>query len=254
MESDNKGTQSLERLFCIIETLASYPKGISLIDLSKKCSIPKSTVHRMLSFLQKKNYIYQNQVTGEYSLSLKLFELSSSAMQQMDLLAMAKPHLDHLSDKLNETIHFVVMDQADVVYLYKKVALNGSSEMSSRIGVRSPMYRTAVGKAILSTLEECEVDRIWNASSIEKATPKTIISLKELKRELLLIKRNGYAIDNEENELGIKCVAFPLTVSGHIHSAFSVSALSPRMTSPRIKKILPLAREVQSKIYADWGI
>lgn len=254
LDSNNKGTQSLNRLLDLIETLATHHKGISLVDLSKECHMPKSTVHRMLSCLQERNYLYQNEATGEYSLNLKLLELSSHAAHQLDVLTIVKPYLDRLSEKLNETVHFVIMDHADVVYLYKKVSLNGLSEMSSRIGTRSPMYRTAVGKAILSTLDEAEINRIWKASIIEKTTPKTITTLEELKRELLLIKDNGYAIDNEENELGIKCVAFPLTDSNHIHSAFSVSGLSPRMTSARIKSILPLAREVQRKIYKDWGI
>lgn len=254
MDSSGRGKQSLNRLLDLIEALAAFPKGVSLMELSEKCSLPKSTVHRMLGCLLERNYLYQNSATGEYSLSLKLFEISSYAAHQTDLLAIAKPYLDGLSEQLNETVHFVVMDQTDVVYLHKKVSMNSSSQMSSTIGTRSPLYRTAVGKAILSTLENTEVERIWNASKIEKKTPKTITTLEALTRELVLIRENGYAIDNEENELGIKCVAFPLIADGLTPAAFSVSGLSPRMRDSRIKSIVPLAHGVQNKIYKHLGI
>jgi DNA-binding IclR family transcriptional regulator len=253
MDLNGKGTQSLHRLLDLMETLAAFPKGISLMELSEKCGLPKSTVHRMLGCLLERNYVYQNPATGEYSLSLKLFALSAS-VQQTDLLAVAKPHLDRLSEKLRETVHFVIMDNTDVVYLYKKVPLDRLSQMSSIIGARSPMYRTAVGKAILSTMTPAEVESIWNGSTIEKKTSKTITDFEELRRELDLIGENGYAIDNEENELGIKCVAFPLVAPGLTPSAFSVSGLSPQMTASRIKSIAPLAREVQLRIYHDLGI
>lgn len=170
------------------------------------------------------------------------------------MLSVAIPHLHKLSDELGETVHFVIMDDTDVVYLHKKLPMNNASQMSSRIGSRIPMYRTAVGKAILSVLPEKEVKSIWERSDIVSITPNTITDYTRLINELEKVKEAGYAIDHEENELGVMCVAFPISIPGIAPTAFSISCLQPKMTEERIAEIVSHGRLTQAEIYASLGL
>jgi DNA-binding IclR family transcriptional regulator len=238
----------------LIEIVSEYPKGISLAEISESSKLAKSTTRRILSCLIDRNYLFQNKSTGNYFLSLKLLEISGKHAGSIDVLSVAMPHLDKLSGELGETVHFVIMDGADVVYLHKKLPMNSGSQMSSRIGARIPMYRTAVGKAILSILPEKEVKSIWESSEIASITPNTITEYPRLINELIKVKEIGYAIDCEENELGVMCVAFPVSIPGIVPTAFSVSCLQPKMTDKRIAEIVMHGRRTQSEIYAGLGL
>ena len=247
------GVQSVERIFGIIEVLAAHPAGVGLQKLAAEAGLAKSTTHRLLASLVQLGYARQDSVTGHYRLTLKMFELSSGIVNSMDIMGVAKLHLERLAQRTGEAVHLVIRDARDIVYIYKTES--GPSRMSSRVGLRSPLYCTGVGKAILATLPEAEVEEIWRHSRPEKVTGRTITDLDVLKAQLKMVHRCGYAIDDEENELGIRCVALAIPgPGGRADSAFSISGLAPYMTAERIRRISTLALETRADILRDLGI
>lgn len=168
MENSNGGVQSVARIFALIEVLCAHPKGASLQTISAESGLPKSTAHRLLSSLVSLGYAVQDSFSTHYRLTMKMFELSSGIVNDMDIMSVAKPHLDKLSRHTGEAVHLVIQDGVDIVYIYKAEAGAGlgGMRMSSHVGLRIPMYCTGVGKAILATQSYGEAERVWRKSSI----------------------------------------------------------------------------------------
>ena len=250
--AEKSGVQSVERIFQLIEHLAAHPTGVSLQRLAEETGLAKSTVHRLLASLVGLGYVVQDEENGHYRLTLKMFELSSGIVDSMDIMGVAKAHLERLSQRTGEAVHLVIRDGRDIVYIYKTES--GPMRMSSRVGLRSPLYCTGVGKAILATLPGDELEDIWTHSNVQKLTDKTITDLEELRSQLVEVRANGYAIDDEENELGVRCVAVAIPgADGRAESAFSISGLAPYMTPERIRRIATLALDARTDILADLG-
>ena len=251
--AEKSGVQSVERIFQLIEHLAVNPTGVSLQRLAEETGLAKSTVHRLLASLVGLGYVVQDEENGHYRLTLKMFELSSGIVDSMDIMGVAKAHLERLSQRTGEAVHLVIRDGRDIVYIYKTES--GPMRMSSRVGLRSPLYCTGVGKAILATLPGDELEDIWTHSNVQKLTDKTITDLEELRSQLVEVRANGYAIDDEENELGVRCVAVAIPgADGRAESAFSISGLAPYMTPERIRRIATLALDARTDILADLGL
>ena len=246
------GVQSVERIFGIIEVLAAHPAGVGLQKLAAEAGLAKSTAHRLLASLIQLGYARQDSVTGQYRLTLKMFELSSGIVNSMDIMGVAKLHLERLAQRTGEAVHLVIRDAQDIVYIYKTES--GPMRMSSRVGLRSPLYCTGVGKAILATLPKAEVEEVWRKSRPRKLTDNTITELGALHSQLTTVRALGYAVDDEENELGIRCVAVAIPgPGGRADSAFSISGLAPYMTPERVRRIAALALETRGDILHDLG-
>ena len=250
--ADKSGVQSVERIFQLIESLAAHPAGAGLQRLAQDTGLAKSTVHRLLASLVSLGYAAQDE-NGRYRLTLKMFELSSGIVNSMDIMDVAKVHLERLAQRTGEAVHLVIRDGQDIVYIYKTES--GPMRMSSRVGLRSPLYCTGVGKAILPTLPADEVTNIWQHTTPQKLTAHTSVEFDALQAQLTEVRTNGYAIDDEENELGVRCVAVAIPgVGGRADSAFSISGLAPYMTPERIRRIATLALDARTDIMADLGL
>lgn len=250
---DKGGVQSVARIFELIEVLAAHPAGASLQRLAEDAHLAKSTTHRLLGSLVSLGYAAQDGETGKYRLTLKMFEISSGIVNSMDVMSVAKVHLERLAQRTGEAVHLVIRDAQDIVYIYKTES--GPMRMSSRVGLRSPLYCTGVGKAILATLTEEEVEDVWRHSNPQKLTGRTVTDLPALCAQLNEVRACGYAIDDEENELGIRCVALAIPgPGGKADSAFSISGLAPYMTPERIRRIASLALETRADILRDLGV
>ena len=244
--------QSVERIFAIIEIMSKEAEPLQLTVIAKECQLPPSTTHRLLETLCNLGYA-KCSIGGFYSLTPRLFNITSNAFTENSLFSVVKPHLDELSDLVNETVLLVLCDSTDVVYVYKNVKSIGSIQMGSRIGKRIPMHRTAAGKAILSDLSEAEVRHIFSRSDIRPATNHSITDVEELLCCLEIDRRRGYSMDNEENELGITCIGMTLgkPVDGTQY-AFSVSSLTSRMLPDRVECIVKAMKRTQSNILNEW--
>ena len=251
--ADKGGVQSVERIFALIERLAAHPAGASLQRLAQETELAKSTVHRLLASLAALGYVAQDEAGDRYRLTLKMFELSSGIVNDMAIMEVAKAHLERLAQRTGEAVHLVIRDGQDIVYIYKTE--NGPMRMSSRVGMRSPLYCTGVGKAILATLPAGEVAQVWAASRPRKLTERTVADLPHLQEQLETVRAKGYAVDDEENELGVRCVAVAIPgPDGRADSAFSISGLTPYMTPERIRRIAAMALDARTDILADLGI
>jgi IclR family KDG regulon transcriptional repressor len=235
MEKDM--VQSVERSLSILEVLSDYSEGLGVTDISEKVGLHKSTVYRLLSTLMHTDYVTQDEETNKYRITFKLYELGSKKMRKMDILSASKLYSKKLMESVNEVVHIVVREGNRIVYI-DKVEADNTIRMASTIGKRSPMYCTSVGKAILAYLPEEEVEEVWNNSRIERYTLNTKTRLEDLKKELEIVREKGYAIDNEENEPGVRCVGAPIfNRFGEIEGAISVSGPTIRMTDEKIDTI-----------------
>lgn len=235
MEKDM--VQSVERSLSILEVLSDYSEGLGVTDISEKVGLHKSTVYRLLSTLMHRDYVTQDEETNKYRITFKLYELGSKKLRKMDILSASKLYSKKLMESVNEVVHIVVREGNRIVYI-DKVEADNTIRMASSIGKRSPMYCTSVGKAILAYLPVEEVEEVWNNSRIERYTLNTKTRLEDLKKELEIVREKGYAIDNEENEPGVRCVGAPIfNRFGEIEGAISVSGPTIRMTDEKIDAI-----------------
>ncbi len=233
--------QSVDRALSILEILANYSEGLGITEISEKADLHKSTVHRLLSTLIYKGYVVQDLDTNRYKITFKLFDLGSKKIEKIDLLSASRLYTKKLMESINEVVHLVIREGSQVVYI-DKVEANNTIRMASRVGKRSPMYCTSVGKAILAHLPRYEMMEIWDKSKIGKLTDYTITDLGKMDIELKKIKELGYAVDNEENEIGVRCVGAPIfNRYGEVEAAISISGPTTRITENRIKDI---AKEV----------
>jgi len=225
----------LDRALAILDMLSSEGPDLALGEISEKLELHKSTAHRLIMVLERHKLIERNSVNGRYRLGLKLFELGTKAVSQLDLRERARPFLDRLVLETSETVHLGILDDTEVVYL-DKVEPARSVRMSSSVGRRNPAYCTAMGKVMMAYLPEAQVEAIVRKHGLPAVTANTITSFLELKRELIAIRERGYAIDNEEIEEGVRCVGCVVrNFSGGPLAAISVSGPAFRVTKEKVK-------------------
>jgi len=199
--------QSVVRGLTILEIVADHNE-IGLTEISTLSRLNKATVHRLLSTLIATGYIEQVDKNGLYRLTYKLFSLGNRKVENIDSYNVARRFTSELSNKIEATVHLVVEDGREVLYIDKIYPTEGNTGilMKSQVGKRAPMYCTAVGKAMLSTHSDSKIKEIWEATEIKQFTPKTITQYEKLMEEIHLIRTQGYALDQEEYELGVVCV------------------------------------------------
>ncbi len=236
----------LDRALALLDALAHESNGATLAELSVKLKLHKSTVHRLLMVLERHRLLGKGP-NGRYRLGLKLFELGSRAMANTDLREHARPFLQRVLYETEETVHFCVLDEGEVLYV-DKVEPQRSVRMASSVGRRAPAHCTAVGKAMLAELTDDEVDEIVRRHGLRRLTRRTASTPVALAAELRTVRGRGYAIDDEENEEGVRCVgAAILDSAGRPAAAISVSGPSFRVTK---EKVPTIARSVTSAAQA----
>ena len=213
-----------------------YEIGIS--NLAKRLGLAKSTVHRLASTLIDAGMLEQNSENGRYRLGLSLFELGSLVRRKMDVSSEAKPYLKMLREKTGETVHLAILDQASVLFI-NNLESEHAVRMSVNVGVRAPAHCTAVGKALLAFQAADAVETVL-AGAFETRTAKTISNATDLRQDLATVRARGYAIDDEELELGLRCIAAPIRDhSGNVVAATSVAGPAQRMTKKALSAFAP---------------
>ncbi len=245
--------QSVERALTILEVIAEYNNGLGITEISERVDLHKSTIHRLLSTLVYKGYVVQDPETLKYRTTLKLYEIGYKRLANSDILTVSKPYTTKLMELTNEVVHLVVRDGNDIVYI-DKIEAENTITMRSAIGKRNPMYCTSAGKAILSCLDMEEVSNIWKTSKIIKKTPNTITNYDDLVKELEKIRKVGYAIDEQEDEEGIRCIgAAILNNEGKVEGAISISGPAMRITKDLIGKYGHLVKNTALQISRELG-
>ena len=253
-ENSKCAIQSVDRLFDIIEILANYPYGMTIVELSSESGLSPSTTHRFLSALLSRGYVYKDSESGKYRLTVRLFEIGSKVIPGLNILSVATPFLERLACESEETVHLVSRENDEVLYLFRQDAYSNSVNMGSRVGLKNPMYCTGVGKSILAYLPKEEVYRIWEKTEVVRYTEFTICDYTSLKKELESIREKGFSIDNQEHELGIRCLAVPLfDCDNKPFGAISVSGMANRMDDEKIHRLVPIVLGIGKEISKIYG-
>ncbi len=244
---------SLEKALRVIEVVAKA-KSVGLRELAAQVGFPPSTVHRLLALLTASSYLTQDPETKKYRLSLKFLELGSAVRDDLDVITAARPHMTTLVEATSETVNLALFDGTGIVYVDQVANSHSFLRMFTRVGTRAPLYCTGVGKACLAGLPQESVSAYWHATEKKRYTDKTITDEPSLRRELEVIRAQGYAVDNEEMEIGVCCVASAIRqhTSG-IVAAVSISGPSSRLSDERIPGIGELVRGTAVHISADLG-
>jgi DNA-binding IclR family transcriptional regulator len=233
--------QTIERASQILDMLGQSPQGISIRELSTKINLPKGTIHRLLSSLLYFGYVRQDLKTRNYFLGFKLVELGNLLLGQLDLRKEAEHFLRDLAEGTNETVHMVVMDRDEVVYI-EKVEFEqnpGGLRMASRVGLRNPIHSCAVGKVLLADFSDEALDHFLRGKNLLRRTENTMTDPVQLREHLKLVRKQGFAIDDEENERGIRCIAAPICNEvGRVVAAISISGPAFRVTKKVIQESL----------------
>ena len=226
--------QAVSHALDLLEQFQGEEDELGVTELSNRLKLHKNNVFRLLATLESRGYVEQNKATENYRLGLKSLELGQTFIKHMGLLHQAKPILQKIVDLCNETCYVSMLKEGHIVYL-DIVETTYTVRVMSRVGFRLPAYCTAAGKVHLAFLKEEEIERLYGKTKMEAFTANTITGLADLKKELQKIREIGYAVDNEEHDTGVYCVAAPIRdYTRRVVGALSISGPSMRFPEERI--------------------
>lgn len=221
--------QSVERALAILDLFDEYHVELPITEISKRMGLHKSTVHSLLKTLQEHRYIDQSAKNGKYRLGMKLLERSGQLMQSLDIGRVAQVVLADIAEQTGQTTNLVILDGNEGVYI-QKVEGAKSVIRYSRIGKRIPLHCSAVGKVLAAFLSEEQLTNLIRGYDYRPMTDHTILSEAEFLQELGNVRSRGYAVDDEENEPGVRCLAVPVRDhTGEVKAAMSISMLIARV-------------------------
>lgn len=240
--------QSIDRAFSILEYVVNAKDGVTISELSKNLSLPKATIYRILHTMVQKGYVKSNNQDHKYRPGLKLFEIGSLVLNNLELRKDVHPYLEELREKTGETIHLGIMDEYEVLYI-DKVESPQTIRMYSMIGKKAPLHCTGLGKTLLAFSPPYILDEVVEKKGLKRHTENTITDKEELKMHLEKIKMRGYSIDDSEHEREIKCVSGPIfDYNGELVAAFSISVPITRFTNEKLDYFIELVLEYSKRI------
>lgn len=226
-----KINQSVEKIFQIIEIMAESREPLRLQDIAIKVDMPASTVLRLINTMVSCGYANQDPITLRYSLSLKFTKIGGLVISQTSIRDIAHPYLIELSKKCKESVCLAIEQDMEVVYLDVIDGPDGILKITQRIGKVAPLHSTAVGKLMMLNYETNQLNQVIALKGLAALTPNTITIKEELVKELEKIQFQGYALDDEECELGARCISSGIRdYTGKYIAGISVSGPTTRMS------------------------
>ena len=237
----------------MLEAVAQEPEGLSNAEISRKLQIPKSSASYILRTLEKQAYLNRDAETGKYRVGLKILSLSRGALSGIDVREVALPIMRHLVEKTNLTCHLAILDGPDAVYI-EKVEPTGFLRVDTWVGRRMKVHATSVGKALVAHIPQEKLEKIISEAGMEKRTPKTITTLPRLLKELEKVRTQGYAVDDEENNMGARCVgASVFNQQGLIEAAVGLSGTINQVNSQTMPRILEALKDAARHVSMQLG-
>lgn len=232
---------SLERALSVFQCIGHSKRGFSISEIGLRLKIPKSSAHLILTTLERRGFLQKNTQTGRYHFGLQLISLSRGALENLDLREEAKPFLRSLMQESGFTVHMAVLERDEAVII-EKVEAPGLVRLASWIGRRLDVNCTGVGKVLIAFLPDEELDYLFRTKEFARHNRRTIVSKSALRRELALVKKSGYALDNEEDEPGVLCIGAPVfDQNGKAVAAISIAGTTSQIG---IERVPPIARFV----------
>ena len=243
---------SVMKVFAILNALAEK-KSLGVTELAQIVMTSKSTVYRFLQTMKMLGFVRQEGEDDRYSLTLKLFEVSSNALEHVDLVSLAEPHMASIGSLTKEALHLGIRDGDNIVYIFK-IDAQYNLRMQSRIGGRNPLYSTAIGKVLLAERSEEYVRGVLSQTDFAPSTSKTHRSVDSLLVELKDVQKLGYGVDNEEQEEGLRCIAAPIYDRlGNVIAGLSLSFPTLRYTPEKFDEYIVLLQDAAAKISKNLG-
>lgn len=233
-EEKASGNQSLIRGLKLIDLLSNYPNGCPLAQLAELAQLNKSTVHRLLQGLQQEGFVQPATTTGSYRLTTKCLSIGHKMFSSMNIIHLAAPYLEQLNLKTGETVNFSMRENDLAIMIYKLEPTTGMLQTRAYIGQRMPLFCSGMGKLYLAfdPNREPYLENYWlqHSAEIRPLTCHTITDLVAMKQELSVISGQKFALDKEENELGVICIAYPIfNFKNEVKYAISVSMSVSRL-------------------------
>lgn len=249
---EEKNVQSIDRALDIIEAVAVEQEGLTLTEIADCVSLHKSTVYRLLSTLMKRGYIDKTH-DNHYKIGLKPIEVVSYYINNLELQTEARPYVAQITAQLGLTSHLGVLDGDKVVYI-EKMDVISSVKLYSQIGLRMHAYCSSLGKCLLSNYSKPQLEQIMAENGFIQFTPNTIITIEALHEEIAKIRKQGWAIDDEEYEIGHRCIGAPIyDYRGDIIAAISASGDKYLLTDDRIEEVAAYVKKMALEISRDMG-
>ena len=244
---------SVERALTVLELLTQSKKGLSISEVSRHLALPKSSIHLILTTLERRGYLRRNSQTGKYQFGLKLVSLSRTAIESLELREEAKPFLESLMRKTGLTVHMAILERNEAVII-EKVQPLGLIQLATWIGRRMDVNCTGVGKALIAFLPEDEIQREIKSKGLAKHNHKTIVSINRLKQEFARIRELGYALDDEEDEIGLRCIGAPVfDNSERVVAAISLSGTTAQISMDRVEGLAKTVKKTAAAISSQLG-
>ncbi|HEY2136833.1 MAG TPA: IclR family transcriptional regulator [Xanthobacteraceae bacterium] len=258
METKANRTKDGRRLSSVataIELLKAFSEDeveIGISTLAKRLGVAKSTAHRLAATLVSEGLLEQDRVTGKYRLGIALFRLGTLVRRRMNVSEEARPHLFSLRQTTNETVHLAILDGTEIMYVYFLESTQ-AVRMRSDLGLRKPAYCTAEGQAILA-FRPPEVVQAVIRQGLYPRTPQSITDPDKLQRALDAVRQRGCAIEDEESEIGVRCIAAPIrNDAGDVVAAVGVAGPVSRLSKKALTAFIPHVIETADAISARIG-
>ncbi len=253
-------SRAVDRVLDILETLSEEPAGLSLSELARRLRVPKGSLHPLVRRLLARGYLTRDggrpgsgRAGGALRLGMRLWSVGAAYLDQVDLVAVARPVMRRLADSLNESVQLAVLDGIHNVYVAREDS-DQPVQLVSHVGRRLYAHATGLGKALLAGLPDDEVRRRFGAGSLPQFTPHTLATVDELCEELARVRARGYATDDEEYTPGIRCIAVPIyDRTGAVVAAMSVSVPTFRFSERLRERALTLLPAAAEEISAALG-
>ena len=247
------GVQSVDRALSILETLAEDDEGYRLSDLAVRTGLSASTVHRLLATLESRRFVQFDRVESKWHVGVRSFTVGASFARRRNFTAQAIPYLRRLRDLTRETANLAVVDDEFIIVLTRMESREIMRSLT-KVGGRVAMVTSGVGKAVLATYSDEDVSAVIRHHGMPRLTEKSIVRPGDLFKELASVRKQGFAVDDEEAEIGLRCVAAVVySALAEPLAAISVSGMTSRITDARLPEIGRVVREVAAGLTAALG-
>jgi len=244
--------QTVDRALAVLELLAHQPQGLRPTDIATSMDLNKVTVHRLLTALLKRGFVERLE-SGRYLVGLRLVAISSLRLNNLELKTEAQPWLRQLVDKVGQPVHLAIYDSGEIVYI-EKMETYQSMRMYSQIGKRSPVHCTALGKVLLGGLSDEAARSVLLARPLRRYTAQTLTEPAAVLAEVAEARRLGYALDREEHEPGVCCVAAPIhDYRGQVIAALSTAGSRSDYLDDPQSEVIAWVRETADAISVRLG-
>lgn len=230
-------SDSFQKAVDVLDCFDAVNPVLGITEISRRLDLPKSTTQRIVNNLRYRGLVEQDPATGKYRLGIKLFELGTRAVRQMDLPVRAKPHLQSLTATSGETSTLAVRYGPEVLYVER--VESPRMVRASTVGSRMPLHCTAVGKILLTPLSDAELEALIKTTGLAPRTAKTIRDIDTLRAHLAQARKDGYVVDYEEFEDGLVCMAAPIyNYASDLIAAVGISAPLMRARDDNLRRLI----------------